>query len=83
MIPDSNKFEVRDEHQTLYGRLVTCTKCGRKLVVYAVETMPRSKPILQADCLECLEVLPRFRADHPEVAAQIDGWKASAKQETT
>jgi hypothetical protein len=68
---------------SVFGEVVACPKCGRKILVEANAVMPRGECGLTAVCLECVELADAFREESPLAAALIDECKAEleAKRE--
>jgi hypothetical protein len=58
------------------GHLLTCQKCGKKILVEVVLMGTNHNTAIQATCLDCLKLSEEFRSLHPKVADQIDHWRA-------
>jgi len=57
------------------GHLVSCQKCGRKVLVGMGLIGVPHHTNLAITCADCLEIDDEFKQKYPEIAKQIEDWK--------
>lgn len=61
----------------LMGYMLSCSKCGRKILVETALCGTNHNIGVFATCAECLSPDGKFQEDHPEVVKKIEEWKLS------
>jgi len=61
------------------GHMLSCRKCGRKILVEILLTGVSHNGQVGAICGACLEVSEPFSQNHPDIARRLREWAAPAK----